>query len=145
LDALASSINSRENDSVRIKDSLNYADIIVNSLQQSTASLDNDAMQTSRLWESGFSTAPAALDYHGRSFASGRVAFTVPSPYFDRVADRSIIQSMTIDQLCSELAKIEEYYIFQVREGRQPAEVNEKVRAALIQKISELKTSRSLP
>ncbi len=115
----------------------------MNTLQQSTSSLDNDAMQTSRLWESGFTTAPLSTDYHGRSFSSGRVAFSVPSPYFDRVADRAIIESLAFDQLCVELAKIEEYYKLQLKEGRRPSEINEKVRAAMVQKINELKSSNS--
>ena len=144
LEALSGSIGTRETDSSRIRDSLNYADIVVNSLQQSTSTLDNDAMQTSRLWESGFTSAPQSMDYHGRSFSSGRVAFTVPSTFFDRVADRSLVESATLDQLCSELAKIEEYYIYQIKEGRRPMEINEKVRSALIQKINELKTSSSV-
>ena len=133
----------READSSRIKDSLNYADIVVNSLQQSTSSLDNDAMQTSRMWESGFTAGPMTTDYHGRSFSSGRVAFSVPSTYFDRVAERAAMESLTLDQLCAELSKIEEYYKLQLNEGRRPSEINEKVRAAMVQKIEELKHSRS--
>jgi hypothetical protein len=144
LEALSGSLNVRESDSSRIKDSLNYADIVVNSMQQSTSTLDGDAMQTSRLWESGFSSAPQSMEYHGRSFSSGRVAFTVPSPYFDRVAQRSLVESATMDQLCSELSKIEEYYMYQIKEGRKMSEINEKVRGAMTQKINELKTSSSL-
>jgi hypothetical protein len=100
-------------------------------------------METSRLWESGFSSAPASLDYHGRSFATGRVAFTVPSPFFERVAERSLVTSGTMDQLTSELAKIEEFYMLQLKEGRKPAEIDEKVRQALVQKVNELKNAQS--
>ena len=100
-------------------------------------------MDTSRLWESSFSTAPVSLEYHGRSFATGRVAFTVPSPFFDRVAQRSLIESGTLDQLASELAKIEDFYMLQLKEGRKPSEIDEKVRQALVQKVTELKSSQS--
>ena len=100
-------------------------------------------MQTSRLWESGFTAAPSSTDYYGRSFSSGRVAFSVPSPYFDRLADKSAIESTTMEQLCGEVAKIEEYYLQQLKEGKRTSDINEKVRAAMVQKIAELKTTNS--
>ena len=101
-------------------------------------------MQTSRLWESGFTAAPVSTDYYGRSFSSGRVAFSVPSPYFDHLAERSEIEALTMEQLCSEIEKIEEYYLRQLKEGKRGADINEKVRAAMVQKIAELKSSNSM-
>jgi 16S rRNA G527 N7-methylase RsmG len=71
------------------------------------------------------------------------VAFSVPSNYFDSLAERAIIESNTIEQLCVELAKIEEYYIYQLKEGVKPAQISDKVRAAMVQKIQELKMSSS--
>ena len=134
----------RERESTKIRDSLNFADITVNSLQQSTSVLDNDAMQASRLWESGCAAVqPTASEYYSRSFSSGRVAFNVPSIFFDQVADRAMLEASTLEHLFAELAKIEEYYLNQLKEGRRPSEINEKVRAALVQKINELKMSNS--
>jgi hypothetical protein len=48
-----------------------------------------------------------------------------------------------MDQLTSELAKIEEFYMLQLKEGRKPAEIDEKVRQALVQKVNELKNAQS--
>ena len=143
LETLATSISRREADSERIKDSLNFADIFVNSLHQSTSVLDNDAMRTSRLWESVFTTGPGTGEYYNRSFSSGRVAFSVPSQYFESIADRALVDSTTMEQLCTELSKIEDYYLYQIKEGKRPGEIDEKVRAAMIQKINELKMSNA--
>ena len=104
-------------------------------------------MQTSRMWEAVVASAAqqsstSGMDpYFNRSFSSGRVAFSVPSNYFDSLANRSVVESATIDSLTDELLKIEEYYMHQLREGRRPAEIDEKVRTALVHKISELRTS----
>ena len=143
LDGLSKSIEAREQDSERIRDSLNFADISVSSLQQSTSALDNDSMQASRLWEAGFSAQPSGSEYYSRSFSSGRVAFTVPSIFFDHVADRARVEASTLEHVFAELGKIEEYYLYQMKEGRRPAEISEKVRAAMVQKINELKMSKS--
>jgi hypothetical protein len=143
LDSLSGSIESREHDSERIRDALSFADISVNSLQQSTSVLDNDAMQGSRLWETSFAAQPAVADYYSRSFSSGRVAFNVPSVFFDRVADRAMLEAATLEHLFAELAKIEGFYLEQLKEGRRPSELNEKVRAAMVQKLSELKISNA--
>lgn len=116
----------------------------MNSLQQSTSVLDNDAMQASRLWESGCAAVqPTAPEYFSRSFSSGRVAFNVPSIFFDHVADRAMLEASTLEHLFAELGKIEDYYLNQLKEGRRPSEINEKVRAAMVQKINELKMSTS--
>jgi hypothetical protein len=116
----------------------------MNSLQQSASVLDGDAMQTSRLWESVFTSGPTTGDIYNRSFSSGRVALTVPSPFFENLAQRALIGTSTIDLLCSEFAKIEEYYAHQLKEGKRPVDIDEKVRAAMIHKIQELKTASSL-
>ena len=100
-------------------------------------------MQTSRLWESVIHSSQTGGDIYNRSFSSGRVAFSVPSNYFDALAERAIIESATMEQLCAELAKIEEYYIYQLKEGAKPSQISDKVRAAMVQKIQELKMSNS--
>ncbi len=142
LDALSNSIARRDADSVKIRDSLDYAEICVTDIQTTTAALDNDAMQASRMWEAAVaSSAQTADPYYNRSFSSGRVAFSVPSPYFDSLASRSLTESATMDSVVEELAKIEEYYINQLKEGQRPADIDEKVRAALVHKTHELKSS----
>jgi len=142
LDALANSISRRDSDSVKIRDSLDFAEICVNNLQTTTAGLDNDAMQASRMWEALVTASSQTSDpYYNRSFSSGRVAFSVPSPYFDALASRSLTESTTIDSLAEELSKIEDYFVSQFKEGRRPTEIDEKVRAALVHKIHELKSA----
>jgi len=101
-------------------------------------------MQTSRMWEA--SSAPCLMasgmdQYFNRSFSSGRMAFSIPSNYFDNLANRAITESATIDALTDEFMKIEQYYIQQLKEGKTSREIDEKVRAALNQKVLELKTS----
>ena len=49
-----------------------------------------------------------------------------------------------MESVYSELLKIEEFYQHELKEGRRPSEVNEKIRLALVQKIAELKATGSL-
>ena len=100
-------------------------------------------MQTSRVWESVLTSGSTTGDFYNRSFSSGRVALSVPSPFFESVAQRAIVEASTMDQLCSELSKIEEYYVYQLREGKHPTDISEKVRTAMVHKIQELKTASS--
>ena len=103
-------------------------------------------MQASRLWEAVVtSSAPGqgGDQYFNRSFSSGRVAFSVPSNYFDSLANRALVESRTMESLTGELLKIEEYYAQQLKDGKRGSEINERVRAAMVQKINELKTTNS--
>jgi hypothetical protein len=121
---------------------LDFAEICVTDIQSTTGSLDNDAMQASRLWEAAVASSAQTVDpYYNRSFSSGRVAFSVPSAYFDSLASRSLTKSATMDSVVEELAKIEEYYLTQLKEGQRPSDINDKVRAALVHKTHELKSS----
>ena len=142
---MSSSISHRETDSARIRDSLEFSDIAVTSLQSSASVLDQDAMQTSRLWESVYnSQSSGGTDqYYNRSFSSGRVVFSVPSDYFESLSQRAMVETSTMDSVVSELLKIEEFYTHLLKEGRRPAEINEKVRQAMLQKISELKVNNN--
>ena len=142
---MSTSVSTRESDSQKTKDSLEYADITVSGLQKATSVLDNDAMQTSRLWEAAYSQPSTGSDqYANRAFSSGRVAFAVPSNYFDSLSRRALIETGTMESVYSELLKIEEFYQHELKEGRRPSEVNEKIRLALVQKIAELKATGSL-
>jgi hypothetical protein len=113
----------------------------VSNLQSTTSLLDNDAMQTSRMWESLCHKQQTSDHFFNRAYSSGRVAFSIPSNYFQNLANRSIIESATIDSLTEEFGLIEQYYIQQLKEGKAGSEIDEKVRAALVQKVAELKTT----
>ncbi len=127
---------------MKIRDSLDFAEICVNNIQAATAALDNDAMQSSRMWEALVTASSQTADpYYNRSFSSGRVAFSVPSTYFDSLASRSLTESATVDTVVEELAKIEEFFVNQLKEGQRPSDIDEKVRAALVHKIHELKST----
>jgi hypothetical protein len=113
----------------------------VNNIQSTTTNLDNDAMQASRMWEGVVASSTQTSDpYYNRSFSSGRVAFSVPSPYFDSLAGRSLTESTTVDTVVTELAKIEEYIVAQLKDGQRPSDIDEKIRSALVHKINELKS-----
>ena len=92
------------------------------------------------MWEALMTASSQTMDpYYNRSFSSGRVAFSVPSSYFDSLASRSLTESATVDSVVEELAKIQEFLITQFKEGQRPSDIDEKVRAALVHKIHELR------
>lgn len=133
-------MSNRERDSTQIKESLEYADVAVSSLQSAASVLDNDAMQISRLWETLYAQSSGSSDqYGGRTFSSGRVAFSVPSSYFDSLSNRAVVEAGVLDALLSEFLKIEEFYAHMLKEGRRPSEIEEKVRQAMLQQIAQLK------
>lgn len=142
MEKLSQAIVTRQSDLDTTKESLEYADVCVKDLQASTSVLDNDTMLTARLWESAVSSTVGSHDaYYNRSFSSGRVAFTVPSNYFESITNRSVASSVALENVGAEVGKIEDYIRQQLKDGRSTTELNEKVRAAVVHKIHELKTS----
>lgn len=113
-------------------------------MQSVTSSLDNDTMSTARLWEAAVSSSTTSQDtFFNRSFSSGRVAFTVPSNFFESIANKSAINGATLETLSAELKRIEDFYQQQLKEGRGPSDISTKVRSAMVYKLHELKPAAS--
>ncbi len=116
----------------------------VKDMQSDTSTLDNDTMLTARLWEAAVSSSTNSQDaFFNRAFSSGRVAFTVPSNFFESLATKSIVNGTSLENLAVELKRIEEYYQQQLKEGRGPADISNKVRSAMVYKLHELKPTIS--
>lgn len=138
-------MSNRESDAARIRDSLEFAEIAVSSLQSSASVLDNDAMQTSRLWETVYSQASSGTaQYGGNAVSSGRVVFTVPSPYFESLSNRALVEATTLDSILSELVKIEEFYAQSFKDAQRSSDIDEKVRQAMLQQILLLKSNAAV-
>ncbi len=110
--------------------------MIIHSLQQIAASLDNDSMQTSRLWEAVFSSAMSIGDY-----MSGRVMFQVPSAYFDALGTNEMVDAMTMEQVLSELNKIIEY--IEINKLTDKSELIRKIHETFIYKINSIKNEKA--
>jgi hypothetical protein len=129
-------LNQRQSEIERIRNNISYSEVIIHSLQQIAASLDNDSMQTSRLWEAVFSSAMSIGDY-----MSGRVMFQVPSAYFDALGTNEMVDAMTMEQVLSELNKIIEY--IEINKLTDKSELIRKIHETFIYKINSIKNEKA--